>query len=320
MKRFLNLFLSLAVLLATVLSLTACSLGGGEYKAMYKKQSITLGGVSSMIESINDKTLSDASYSKYEATYKSDYENDAYDFTTKYEVKMKVNGEANVGEVLAYIELKSFYEQSDGLHGRDILIKYCIVRVTDGNTYNDYKIYMNIGEETYSGTFNEVIDYIDQEDVYFPGNPSNLEASNILDYEPTQGDYYQTLYSFALAVTGQDAVSTLDNPIIFCLHAFNKGNFLDTMRDLNESSTSDGWTLYSAGDSAYKITRKYSDKRFFLEECKSTAFLKIHNDGTYSHKLVYEYKTENPARAHETKTERELKPLSGVIEIPSWAR
>lgn len=319
MKKFLNILLAFTIIISSVFSLTACSFGDGDYKASYKKQTITRESVSSIMDTIEKNTIENLSYSKYEATYKSDYKSNTYDYNTKYDVSMKVNGDAKVGEVFAYIELKSVYEQSDGQHGRDLLVKYCIVRISEGKNFSDYKVYMNIGEETHSATFSEMHDKIAEEDVYLEGETENLDVSNILDYTYSQGRYFETLYGYGMAITGGDIVSTLDNPLIFCLHEFNKENFVYTLSELTESSKNYGWALYSAGDSAFKITRKYDDKKF-LESYDSTAYLKINEDGTYSHKLIDGYKTENPARAFEYKTERELKPLSTAIEVPSWAK
>ena len=98
MKKFLKLAVSLMLVLTTVFTLTGCSFD----LSFYKKEEATSEKVSEITASINEKISENSpSYYKYEAVYNHDYTNTVYNYNTKYNVKMKVNGEAQVGEVFA---------------------------------------------------------------------------------------------------------------------------------------------------------------------------------------------------------------------------
>ena len=316
MRKIIRLTLALAIVLASVLSLTACSFGDGEYKASYKKTETTYEKVSQIRDVITDSIHFDFSTSKYQSTYNYEYTNKKYEYTTKYDVLMKVNTDAGVGEVFAYMELKSFYEQADGLHGRDLDIKYCIVREGEGNYYSDYKVYMLLDGQTYNATFNEMHEKIQEQDVYLSGSMFDEEMFYALNYESTQGSYFETILGYTMAITGGDVVSTLDNPFIYCLHGLNLGEFLDTLYGLDESSSSYGYTFYTAPN-AYKIKRNYSDRKYG-EASEFVSYLKINADGTYAYKRDGSYKVDNAGRAFEYSNKKELKPLLETIELPAW--
>lgn len=327
MKRLLKLAISLALILATVLSLASCSfinnlLGiddDGDYKADYKEQELTASNVVAAKNTIKEK-VTNASFGKFVATYTSDYESTSeYKYNTKYDVTMKVNADAAVGEVFAYIKLKSVYSQPDGNHGRDVTAEYCIVRISDGEYYSDYKVYLNIGGQTYSESYEQMITRIEEADIYLYGGGQNLTMKGALDYQNNQGDYFQMLYAYAEAVTGNEIVSINDNPFIYCLHEFNIISFSSVLDGLDTTSADKGYKLFTAGDNMLKIKRKYDDNKF-LEYYDELHYLKINDDGTYSHKCIDNYETKNPARARISKTVKELKPLTGAIEVPTWAK
>lgn len=325
MKKLLKLATSITAVLALVFSLTGCFLEDLGIGSSLKRQSINAETITTLRENIQSTTLPNSSNLKFEASYDYEYNStNQYVYTTKYEVDMKVNGEANVGEVFAYIEFDTEYSQQDGTHGRDLLIKYCIVRVGAGDSYNDYKVYMNLGGQTYSGTFYQIIATLEDieengSDLYFSGTRHNYDMLDVLDYSDNANfydDYFGTLYDFATAMYGNYVVSTTDNPFIHCLHYFNLDGFIRTLNNLDENSK--GYTLY-ASDNAYRVKRSYVDSRYFREEYKLDDKLTVHEDGTYTFESEYKYSTANPARAHQTEIEQELKPLTGTIQIPSWA-
>lgn len=324
MKLFLKMMLSCVLALVMLLSLVSCSLLGGgddgEFKADYEKQEITAEAVSAIKSGLESKIAENGSYLKYAATYHYDLQNSGsgYVFNTKYDVTMQVNGDAAVGEVFAYIELNSFYSQPDGQAGRDVFVKFCIVRTGEGENYSDYKVFVNLDDQTYSATFDEMLQKLDEADVYVSGgndNPMKLA----LDYESSNGDYFEIITAYAAAASGKEIVSLLDNPFIYCLHEFNKNSFLNMLDGLDQNSGSKGYKLYTEGDNKVKVTRKYEDKKF-LEEHDNASYLWINEDGTYSYHCVDMFKTDNPAKAKVVNTEQLLNPLTGTIALPAWAK
>ena len=324
MKAFLKFFCSCTLALVMLVSLVSCSMFGGnddgDFKADYKKQEITTSTLSAIKNNLASKLVENGSYLKYAATYHYDLENSGsgYEYNTKYDVTMKVNGEAAVGEVFAYIELKSVYSQPDGNHGRDVFVKFCIVRISDGDKYSDYKVFVNLDDKTYSATFDEMLQVIDEADSYYV-SAENEDMKLALDYEKGNGTYFEVIIAYATAVAEKEIVSLLDYPFIHCLHDFNKGSFIDMLSGLNNSSAEKGYKLYTDGDNKIKVTRKYDDKKF-LEAYDNASYLWINDDGTYSYRCVDMYKTENPAKAKTVNTEQELSPLTGTISLPSWAQ
>ena len=318
MKKFIRLITTFILVLVSSLSLTACFGGDGDYSASYKSTEITTQNTETISRDIKSRVLNNDSYSKYVSTYKYEYNSKIYNYTTKYDLLMKVNGEAELGEAYAFMELKSFYEQEDGNYGRDLDLKYCIVKTGDGIMFSDYTVYLLLGGNTYSATFEEMHDKIEEEDIYLSGSRYDDEMSCAFDYELTQGGYFETIIGYTMAIYGDDVVSTLDNPFIYCLHDLNKGSFIDALYSLDSSSKNKGFRLYSA-DNAYKLTRKYSDKKF-REDYDNASYIKIFEDGTYAYKYRGVYETGNPARAFKSNTEKELKPLNENIEVPTWVK
>ena len=142
MKKFIRLITTFVLVLVATLSLTACFGGDGDYSASYKSTEITTQNTETISRDIKSRVLNNDSYSKYVSTYKYEYNSKIYNYTTKYDLLMKVNGEAELGEAYAYMELKSFYEQEDGNYGRDLDLKYCIVKTGDGIMFSDYTVYL----------------------------------------------------------------------------------------------------------------------------------------------------------------------------------
>ena len=318
MKKFIRLITTFVLSVATVLSFTACSLGDGDYAAAYKSTEINSTNIENICEDIEYKTIENVSYNQYVSKYKYEYYSKIYKYTTKYDLLMKVNGEAEMGEVFAYMELKSFYEQEDGRFGRDLDLKYCIVKTDDGELFTDYTVYLLLGGQTYSAGFYEMHEKIEEEDIYLSGSSDNYYMSSILNYNSTYGEYFETLLGYTMAIYQGDIVSTTDNPFIYCLHDLNKGSFKDAIYGLTNTSAKKGYKLYSA-ENAYKLTRKYNDKKF-LENYDNASYIKFFENGTYAYKYKGTYETGNPARAFKSTTEKELKPLAETIEIPTWVR
>lgn len=320
MKKLLNRIILLATVLVMALSFTACDFdlssifGDGNYS----KKEITSESVSSIKSNITENTLNNLSYLKYESTYNYDYNKSGeYVYNTKYDVNMKVNGSAVIGEVFALIEFKTFYSQPDGLHGRDKLVKFCIVRTSSGVNYSDYTVYMNIDGQTYSASYSGMINRIEAADLWV-SNTGNYPMVEALDYEEDQGAYFEVLYAYAEAVSGSQIVSTLDNPFIYCLHNFNKDNFIGILESLDEYSKNKGYSLYASKGNSYKIKRYLNDTKF-LEKYDEESYLTINDDKTYSYKYEGFYETKNPARNFNYTTKNELKPFTAAIERPSWS-
>lgn len=316
MKKFIKMAVCLMFVLTTVFTMTGCKFGGFDYLSFYMIKKITAENISEIETKIDEKTVDNGSYLKYEATYKYDYENMGYSYNTKYDVHMKVNGEAQVGEVFAYIEFRSFYDQEGDEHDRDYLFKYCILRDSEGENYSDYLVAVNVGDQLFGATYSDMVQAIEDSGDYVNADMSNQSMSNALELNNYNGnDYFEILIAWTQIVIENEIVSTNDNPFIFCLHEFNKGSFIGTLNDLNPNSTR-GYTLFASGDRKFKIARTYNDSQT-KEKYDNASYLKIHDDGTYSYKYIGEY-TSNPGRNFKFKKEQELKPLSGVIEIPSW--
>ncbi|MBE6703035.1 MAG: hypothetical protein E7585_06465 [Ruminococcaceae bacterium] len=325
MKLFLKTMLSCALALIMLLSLVSCSLLGGgddgDFKANYKKQEITADAVSVIKSNLESKLAENSSYLKYTATYHYDLENSGsgYVYNNKYDVTMQVNGDAAVGEVFAYIELKSVYSQPDGNAGRDVFVKFCIVRTGEGENYSDYKVFVNLDDQTYSATFGEMLQAIEEADIYYVSGGTDEAMKDALDYEIGDGEYFEIILAYAATVSGKELVSITDYPFIYCLHDFNKDSFLSMLSELNQNSGDKGYKLYTDGDNKIKVTRKYKDKKF-LEEYDNASYLWLNDDGTYSYRCVDMYKTDNPARAKIVNTEQVLNPLTDTIALPAWAK
>ncbi len=314
MKKLLKLATIITAILTCAISLVGC---GGNFS----KVDITDETLSNYNQIVRNNTLSNSSYSNYEATYK--YERKASSYTTKYDVKMKVNGNAGIGEVFALIEFDTFYTQDDNQYGRDLLVKYAIVRSSNGAYYSDYKINMVLGEQatnenTFSVTFSEMVNAL-LDDGYWCST-DNEYMTDILDEDDIFDSYYNMLISFAELKFGDFIVSSGDNPLVNCSHAYNKDMFLETLNDLDSNSANNGYTLHSSKDNAFKIKRKKNFSQYGItEEYKLESTLTIHEDKTYTYKCYDYYKTNNPARLAEVTEEYELKPISGTIQKPAWA-
>lgn len=328
MKKLLKIAISLTLVLATVFALASCSMFGGddevgeEFKAKYKKQEITTDGVAALKTNVVSKAKGVDSYNKYVATYKYKYHHTGSDlvYDNEYDVMMKVNLEAAVGEALAYIEFKSVYSQPDGLHGRDFSAKYTIVRISEGTNYSDYKVFLNTADQTFGATFDEMIDKIDEADVYLSISDDNEPMKDAFSYEKNNGRYFEVLYAYTMAVTGKDIISTSDNPFIYCLHEFNKDSFTSVLGGLDANSAKKGYKLFTSGDNMIKITRNSEDNQFFLEKHDNATYFRLYDDGTYAYRFAGTYLSENPARGFSSDTEQELKPLAEAIALPDWAK
>ncbi|MBR6737361.1 MAG: hypothetical protein IKL82_03240 [Clostridia bacterium] len=314
MKKLLKLATAITAVIMCAISLVGC---GGSFS----KAEITDETLSTYSQTVRHNTLSNTSNTKYEATYKYDKKGSSYN--TKYDVKMKVNGDAGIGEVFALIEFNTFYTQDDGNHGRDLLIQYAIVRSTSGNYYSNYKINMVLGkqsssENTFSVTFSDMVDAL-IDDGYWCSTESRY-MTDILDDDDIFDSYYNMLIAFAELKYGDYLVSSGDNPLVFCSHAYNKGGFLNTLNDLDSNSSNNGYSLYSSGDNAFRIKRKKTFSNYGItEEYKLESTITVHEDKTYTYKSYDYYKTNNPARLAEVTKEHELKPITGTIEKPAWA-
>jgi len=324
MKSLLKALCSCTLALVMLLSLVSCSIFGGDddgdFKAHYKKQEISASAISTIKNNLNSKLVENGSYLKYTATYNYDLEHSGsgYEYNTKYDVTMQVNGNAAVGEVFAYIELKSVYSQPDGQAGRDVFVKFCIIRINDGENYSDYKVFVNLDDKTYSATFNEMLQIIEEADSYYVVS-DNKDMKSALDYDIGNGEYFEIIIAYASAVADKEIVSVTDYPLIHCLHDFNKDSFLDMLSGLDANSAEKGYKLYTDGENKVKVTRKYDDKKF-LEQYDTASYLWLNDDGTYSYRCVDMYKTDNPARAKTVNTEQVLNPLTGTVSLPAWAK
>lgn len=324
MKSFIKIICSCTLALTMLLSLASCSIFGGDddgdFAADYKKQEITAETASSVRSTLESKVAENSSYLKYAATYSYELEStkEGYEYTNKYDISMQVNGEAAVGEAFAYIELKSVYTQPDGKSGRDVLVKFCVVRTSEGEKYSDYKVFVNIDDKTYGATFEEMLEAIREADTHSVSeNDGTMKYA--LDYEKGNGDYFEVITAYAAAVAGKEIVSTSDYPLINCLHEFNKDNFLNVLSELDGFSADKGYKLYTDGENKAKLTRKYSDKKN-MEEYDKAYWLWINEDGTYSYHAKEMYKTDNPGRARIANTEQAITPITGAITLPAWAQ
>ncbi len=324
MKAFIKTICSCALALTMLISLVSCSLFGGDddgdFAADYQNQEITPETASSIRSTLESKALENSSYLKYAVTYRYDLESTrkGYEYNNKYDINMQVNGEAAVGEVFAYIELKSVYTQPDGESSRDVLVKLCVVRTGAGENYSDYKVFVNIDDKTYGATFDEMLEAIREADRHSVSGADDV-MKYALDYEKGYGNYFEVITAYADAVAGREIVSASDYPLFNCLHKFNKDDFLDTLSELTESSAKRGYKLYTDGENKVKLTRKYDDKKN-MEEYDEAYWLWINDDGTYSYHSKKMYKTDNPGRARIANTEQVLTPITGTITLPAWAQ
>lgn len=321
MKKFLKLFISLIATISCTLCFTACDfdlgsifgdIGGGSYL----RKDMSAESIASIVRHIDQNVMDSDDYVNFQSTYTCDYNNTNYNYSKKYNIDMKVNGNAEVGEVFALIDFYTYYAQEDGQYGRDMTIKYCIVRTGTGTYCNNYRVYMNLGGQTYSATYSGMLDKIEQEGVNYSVPTYTFPMLDILEND---GGYYYyiLLMAYAEAYYGDQVASTTDNPFIYCLHDLNGELFVNTLKKFNENSKNQGYSLYASGENSYKLVRKYKD---LFETYDEVSYFTINDNGTYTYKMEDNYKTTNPARGPYTSLATyDFKPLTTTIEIPSWA-
>lgn len=296
----------ICIVLAVSLSLSfvGCSKPDkdGEFSANYVEIEPTRENIDAVVEEINSVlnvtdygVLSNASqFDNFVFTYEYESVNEETDNTTRYDINMKVNGDAAPGEVFALINIETLISSQNVDHCFRILI----IRKSGSTstTYNDYTVYpLQVSPDVFNGGYIEGwggniqgdFGYKSFANAYYgddlPADTGDFLAdSSVLEIiNPTDG--YNEFYRALFRLINEYHADFINEPISEFTHPFvesgdhtgNIGAFMQELRRLPDFDRKT-YKAYKSDNGFYKL----------VWDEGATYYLKVNDDGTYHFKSV----------------------------------